>query len=213
MMAANFHIFMTGEGKMNAVMDNIYGRRSVRAYSEESISDDKIREIIKAGVHAPNGGNSQPLRFAVITNAEKRMQYSDVSKVLFVENMRKAMGGAVPEKRHFFETYIDRLSKPEFDIFYGAPVLILIYSSPDSLTPVEDGSLAAENMMLAAHSLGIGSCWIGFASPLGFIPVVFKELNVPEDHKLIAPLGFGFPKKKDMAPGKRSEAKILAWVR
>ncbi len=198
---------------MNAVMDNIYGRRSVRAFSEDPISDDLIKEIVKAGVHAPNGGNSQPLRFAVITNVEKKKQYSDVSKALFIENMRKAMEGAIPEKRHFFETYIERLSKPEFDIFYGAPVLMLIYSSPDSFTPVEDGSLAAGNMMLAAHSMGIGSCWVGFASPLGYIPEVFKELNVPEDHKLIAPLVFGYPKKKDMVQGKRSEAKILAWVR
>ena len=195
------------------MLDNIYGRRSVRAYSEDSISDEQIREIVNAGVHAPNGANSQPLRFAVITNAEKKKQYSDVSKALFVENMRKAMEGAPTEKRHFYQTYIDRLSKPEFDIFYGAPVLILIYSAPDSFTPVEDGSLAAENIMLAAHSLGIGSCWIGFASPLGYVPEVFKELNVPEDHRLIAPLVFGIPKKKDMAPAQRSEAKILAWVR
>lgn len=195
------------------MLDNIYGRRSVRAYSEDSISDEQIREIVNAGVHAPNGANSQPLRFAVITNAEKKKQYSDVSKALFVENMRKAMEGAPTEKRHFYQTYIDRLSKPEFDIFYGAPVLILIYSAPDSFTPVEDGSLAAENMMLAAHSMGIGSCWIGFASPLGYVSDVFEELNVPEDHKLIAPVVFGIPKKKDMAPGQRSEAKILAWVR
>jgi nitroreductase len=198
---------------MNAVMDNIYGRRSVRAYSEEPISEDKIREIIKAGVHAPNGANSQPLRFAVITNPEKKKQYSDVSKALFVENMKKAMEEAPPDKKKFFEAYIERLSKPEFDIFYGAPILILIYSSPESFTPVEDGSLAAENMMLAAHSMGIGSCWIGFASPLGYVPEVFKELNVPEDHRLIAPLVFGYPKKKDMSPTQRSEPKIMAWLK
>lgn len=197
---------------MNAVMDNIYGRRSVRAYTEEPISEEQIREIIKAGVHAPNGANSQPLRFAVITSSEKKKQYSDISKALFVENMKKAMSEAPPEKKHFFENYIERLSKPSFDIFYGAPVLILIYSSPASFTPVEDGSLAAENMMLMAHSIGIGSCWIGFASPLGYVPEVFKELNVPEDHRLIAPLVFGHPKKKDMATTERSEPQILAWL-
>jgi nitroreductase len=198
---------------MNAVMDNIYGRRSVRAYTEEPIPEDKIMEIIKAGVHAPNGANSQPLRFAVVTNADKKKQYSDISKALFVENMKKAMEQAAPDKKKFFEVYIERLSKPEFDIFYGAPILVLIYSSPESFTPVEDGSLAAENMMLAAHSMGIGSCWIGFASPLGYVPEVFKELNVPEDHRLIAPLVFGYPKKKDMAPTQRSEPKITAWLR
>jgi nitroreductase len=127
--------------------------------------------------------------------------------------MRKGMDSAPPDKRKFFEDYIVRLSRPEFDIFYGAPVLILVYSAPDSFTPVEDGSLAAENMMLAAHSMGIGSCWVGFASPLGYLPQVFQELNVPPDHKLIAPLVFGYPKKKDMAPRQRSEPKILAWVR
>lgn len=198
---------------MNAVLDNIYGRRSVRAYSDEMIPEERIREIVKAGVHAPNGANSQPLRFAIVTNDDKKREYSHIAKALFVENMRKGMDSAPPDKRKFFEDYIVRLSRPEFDIFYGAPVLILVYSAPDSFTPVEDGSLAAENMMLAAHSMGIGSCWVGFASPLGYLPQVFQELNVPPDHKLIAPLVFGYPKKKDMAPRQRSEPKILAWVR
>ncbi|OPY34635.1 MAG: nitroreductase A [Methanomassiliicoccales archaeon PtaU1.Bin124] len=196
---------------MSDVMKNIYARRSVRAYSEEPVSEDKIREIIKAGFHAPNGAGTEALRFAVITNKARLKHYSDISKVMFVEQLRQVMAQVGPEQAKSFEGMIKTLSNPKFDIFYGAPVLVLVFAAPHAITPVEDASLAAENMMLAATSMGLGSCWIGFAKPLGNAPEVMSELNVPSDHKLIAPLILGVPKKKDMAPSQRPEPQILSW--
>lgn len=197
---------------MNEVLKNIYARRSIRAYSEESVKDDLILEIIKAGNHAPTGMNAQPLRFVVITNKPKMKELSDIAKRMFVENLKGGMKEASPEQKAKLDGYISTLQNPNYNIFYDAPVLILIFSDFIAVTPNEDATLAAENMMLAARSMDIGSCWIGFASPLGHNKEVMAELGVPTDHKLIAQLIFGYPKKKEIEPSKRDAAKILKWV-
>jgi len=92
----------------------------------------------------------------------------------------------------------------EARLFYGAPVLILVFATPDVINDY-DCALAAENTMLVAHSLGIGSCWIGLSEFL-------KEAGVPEGHKLIAPLIFGYPAKgKRKAPARNADV-ILEWI-
>ena len=73
------------------------------------------------------------------------------------------------------ERYRGMLSNPDTDIFYGAPVLVMIYSSRASGTYLNDCSMAALNLMLAAWDRGIGSCWIGFASGIGNTPEVKGE--------------------------------------
>jgi nitroreductase len=195
---------------MNEVLKNIYARRSVRAYADKTVPDDVIQDIIKAGVHAPNGANTQALRFAVITNKAKLKTYAEKGRVMSLMGFQKL------QEQHPSEMIahmIKSLSNPNQDIFYGAPVAVFIFTAPHCLTPVEDASLAAENMMLYAKSLGLGSCWIGFGKSLSHDPEFIKELNVPTDHQLIGTIIFGYPKKEDMQPSARDEPKILAWVK
>lgn len=195
---------------MNEVLKNIYDRRSVRSYTEESVPEEMVREIIKAGFHAPNGHNEQGLRFVVITNKAQLKKCSDQSKVLSTAYFAKANAEKPSET---FASLLKILAKPGLDVFHGAPVLVLVFASPRCLTPMEDGSLAAENMMLAAHAYGLGSCWIGFAKPLMFDPEFMKSVNVPMDHQLIAPLIFGYPRKADSRPSTRGEPQILGWLK
>jgi nitroreductase len=195
---------------MNEVLRNIYERRSVRSYTEEAVPEEIIREIIKAGFHAPNGNNVQGLRFAVVTNKAQLSSLAGKAKALSLVYWRKVdqehPGGAAG-------SLLKLLENPQFDIFYGAPALVMVFASPVCLTPVEDASLAAGNMMLAAHSFGLGSCWIGFASSLQSDPLVMKDLKIPEGNRLIAPIVFGYPKKSDMRPSARVEPPVLAWSR
>jgi nitroreductase len=195
---------------MNEVLRNIYERRSVRSYTEEAVPEEILREIIKAGFHAPNGKNVQGLRFVVITNKAKLSSLAGKAKAMSLGYWRKVdqehPGGAAG-------SLLKMLENPQYDIFFGAPALVMVFASPLCLTPVEDASLAAGNMMLAAHSFGLGSCWIGFASPLQSDSVIMNELNIPEGHKLIAPIVFGYPKKSDMRPSTRVEPPVLAWLR
>lgn len=191
---------------MNEVLQNIYSRRSVRAYEDKPVAEDDIMDIIKAGTQAPNGMNVQGLRFAVVTSRERMLRYSTLAKELFVKTLR-----AGPQNERT-EQMIKSLSNPEFDIFYGAPALIVVFAHPKALTPVEDGALAAENMMLAARSMGLGSCWIGFAKSLQASHEFLREVKAPTNHQLIAPLIFGYP-REDGRPAPKEEPQVLSWIR
>ena len=83
------------------------------------------------------------------------------------------------------------LSNPDFHLFYHAPVVIFVFAHPSALTPSEDASLAVENMFLYARSLGIGSCWIGFASSLAHSQDFLKECQVTPEHKLVGSADLG----------------------
>ncbi|WP_440948844.1 nitroreductase family protein [Methanosarcina sp. T3] len=100
---------------------------------------------------------------------------------------------------------------PTTRILYGAPVFILVFASPDVIDE-RDCALAAENMMLAARSLGIGSCWIGLAAGLGNDTEFLKEVGVPGGHKLIAPLIFGYPAKENQKAPARNTDVVLKWI-
>jgi nitroreductase len=194
----------TGENISNAVLDNIYQRRSVRNYSDKEVSDEVIKEIIKAGTYAPTAVNKQPWRFVVIKNKQLIEEYDDRAKKAFLAAYKDTEN---PELAKF----VQFLSKPATRIFYEAPVLILLFASPDVINE-HDCSLAAENMMLAAQSLGIGSCWIGLAEGLGYDMEFLKEVGVPEGHKLIAPLIFGYPAKQNLKAPARNADVILKWI-
>jgi len=78
------------------------------------------------------------------------------------------------------------LKRKDYCIFYDAPAVIFIYAAPGILTGVEDASLAAGNIMLAAKAMGMGTCWIGLAAGLGSDASFLMENNIPDGHKLLA---------------------------
>lgn len=198
------NITSTGENISNAVLDNIYQRRSVRNFSDKEVSDEIIKEIIRAGIYAPTAVNKQPWRFVVIKNKQLIEEYDDRAKKAFLAAYKDTEN---PDMVRF----VQYLSKPTTRIFYGAPVLILVFASPNVINE-HDCALAAENMMLAAHSIGIGSCWIGLAGGLGNDMKFLKEVGVPEGHKLIAPLIFGYPAKQNLKAPARNADVILKWI-
>lgn len=194
----------TGEQISNAVLDNIYQRRSVRNYSDKEVPDEIIREIIRAGTYAPSAVNKQPWRFVVVKNRRLIDEYDDHARKAFLDLYGDTKN---PE----LVRYVQHLSRPTTRIFYGAPVLILVFESPDVIDE-NDCALAAENMMLAAHSVGIGSCWIGLAAGLGNDKKFLKEVGVPEGHKLIASLIFGYPAKENQRAPAHNADVILKWI-
>ncbi|MGD1061009.1 MAG: nitroreductase family protein [Methanomassiliicoccales archaeon] len=196
---------------MDEVMENMYGRRSVRSYKDQVPTESTIKEIIKAGTFAANGGNMQGLRFVVVTDRKRLERYSTIAKGLTVAGMKQQLEAAPEEKKEWMQKMIKHLSDPTTNIFYNAPMAIFVFTAPNCLTPVEDASLAAGNMMLAAWSMAIGSCWIGFAGPLQYSPEFMAEAEAPSHDRLIASIIMGYPSK---APGKghRNEPKIK-WLK
>jgi nitroreductase len=189
----------------NPALENIYARRSVRNFTGDRVPNEVIGEILRAGTYAPTAANVQPWRFIVIRNKEMIHRFGQRAKKLWVEQYKGSTNSHIASLSRV-------MSRPEMDIFYGAPVLILVFSAPDALRGDIDCALAAENMMLAARSLGVGSCWIGLASPLGTDPEFRKEIGVPDNHALVAPLIFGYPVKENTRAPPRDNEVLLKWI-
>jgi nitroreductase len=196
---------------MNEVLKNIYARRSVRNFSDSKVPEEAVKEIIKAGTYAPNGMNTQALRFVVLENKELIDHYSGVAKELFKAGMARDRPEDAPVPENI-KGLMKTLSNPDFNLFYHAPVVVFVFAHPSALTPIEDASTAVENMFLYARSLGIGSCWIGFASSLAHSPEFLKECQVPSDHRLAAQFVLGYP-KGELLEGKRNEPQIISWIK
>jgi len=189
----------------NDVLKNIYSRRSVRDYLPDDVPDDVIRELILAGTYAPSAANKQPWRFVVIKNRELIKKLSGKAKELWMEQAAKS-------DRPELKSLVNMVSRQNFDIFYNAPLLIMIFSDSDAFSPQVDCVMAGENMMLAARSLGIGSCWIGLAAPLGQDPAIMADLGATDRCKLEGCLIFGYPVKLDQKAPKRDEDVVLKWI-
>ncbi|TQD25433.1 nitroreductase family protein [Methanolobus vulcani] len=187
----------------NAVIENIKSRRSVREYTDEDVSDEDIKTIIDAGIHAPSGFDSQPWFFVVVKNREMMKRMSDHCKPRLLAMLDEATNDAAME-------FKKELADEEFHIFYDAPVLIIVLGNNASVTADIDCSLCAENMMLAAHSMDIGSCWIGTGCFIQDNPELLEELGITPDYRVIAPIIFGYPAKEYHETEKREPE--VVWV-
>lgn len=186
---------------MNKVIEVIKNRRAIRDYLDKEISEEDIKTIIEAGTYAPSGMNNQPWKFIIITYKSKMKEYSDKVKPFLLKKLPE-----INDPK--FKMFKSRLEDNNFNIFYNAPLLIFVVGDTAGYSTSEECAMAAENMMLAAKSLGIGSCWIGSAMPLAQDKDVIKELGIPENHKIIAPLIFGYP-KEEIKTSERKEAIII----
>jgi nitroreductase len=171
---------------INPVIEALKSRRAIRSFEDKPVPEAAIQTMLEAATYAPSAINIQPWKFTIITNKEAMKQLSDTAKPALIR-MLPDVGdeGLVGLKK--------RLSDPNYNIFYNAPLLIFV-SGVKSPYAVYDCSMAAQNMMLTAYTLGIGSCWIGTAVGLANQPKVKADLGVPEDHEVHAAIIFGYPK-------------------
>jgi nitroreductase len=139
------------------VIEAIYHRRSVRAFTADAVRSEVIDDLVSAAVHAPSAMNLQPWAFCIIEGQATLSQFSERAKRQLLETI-------TPDSPFFH--YSGQLSEPAFDIFYGASVLVVIAATSDVAQCAEDCCLAAQSLMLAAHAMGLGTCCIGFAPPL-----------------------------------------------
>lgn len=120
---------------MNQTIKDMLERRSIRKFKPDMVDREVIGQIIEAGLYAASGRGRQATRIIAVTNKELRDQIAE-------DNQK--IGGW----------------EDGFDPFYGAPVILIVLAEKEWPTGVYDGSLVMGNLMLAAHALGIGSCWI-----------------------------------------------------
>ncbi len=169
---------------MDILKDIIKHRRSCREFSDETISREKVELLINDAVWVPSGSNNQPWRFVVITDKSLMKRYSDAAKENWLLNL-----GKNPHMRQYEEYMKD----PDYNIFYNAPVLVIIYGNTESYWHVYDCSMVAYNLHLLAEESGLGCCWIGFAHNIFAELDIKMELGIPDNYQLVAPVIIGNP--------------------
>jgi nitroreductase len=185
---------------MMDIREAIYGRRAVREFTTEPVQEAAIRKLVDAAIQAPSAVNRQPWLFTIVKDRELLARISDEAKTHILRTSAAALAS-----HHFLHI----LNDPKFDIFYGAPVLIVI-SAAQGPWAIGDCALAAENLMLAAHAAGLGTCWIGFAKDWLETPDGKSILKLPETHIPVAPIIVGHP--KSAPPAVPRTAPRIDWV-
>lgn len=183
------------------VMQAIEERRAVRAYRDEAVDRETVRKLIQAAVQAPSAMNSQPWAFAIIQDRKILEAISDGAKRLLLD-----VDTGDPRMKQFREI----LASPDFDIFYGASTLVVICATSGRQSAAEDCALAGQNLMLAAHGLGLGTCPIGFARAYLNLPEVKSNLGIPADVTPVLPIIVGRPRGAATATP-RDDPRILCW--
>ena len=166
---------------MNETIKNLIERRSCRKYESKQIKDEELNAILKAGEYAPSGMGLQSPKMVVLQNKETIKKISKLNAIIM---------------------------EKDIDPFYSAPTVIVVLADKTKMTYIEDGSLVLGNLMNAAHSLGIGSCWIHrakeeFATEEG--KELLKEWNIPDNYVGIGHCILGYPCGKLQEPKPRKE--------
>ena len=174
----------------NEVINNIMARRSVRQYLDKPVEHEKLAVVVKAGINAPSGMNRQPWIIRVV---EDQRLIADVNEVFKQENPEQV-------KRD-----------PNFkNMFRNAPNLICV-CTPANGGGELDAGLLGENMMLAAQSLGLGTCCLG--GPVRFLlsnekcKFFLDRLDIPDGYKLNYIIAIGYPDEQPEAKP-RDESKV-----
>lgn len=183
------------------LMNGIRQRRAIRDYTDATVADSTLNELLEAAVQAPSALNQQPWAFAVYTGRAVLKDYSDRAKLHYLGTELPPFG---------MHSRGDTLTDPNFNIFYNAPAFIVICAKPGMLNAAEDCSLAAQTLMLAAHAMGLGTCPIGIVRPWLQLPEIKDQLGIPPHYTAVFPLTVGYPAGQP-EPVPRLAPEIVHW--
>ncbi len=182
----------TGGTKENVVIETIMARRSVRKYKPQPVEREKLEKIVQCGINAPSAMNNQPWEVRVVTSQD------------YINGITEAYKKANPKVAE------DSGFK---NMFHNAPAVIFI-ASPKNGSGQLDCGLLGENMILAAQSLGLGTCCLG--GPIGFIKSnsdarpYLSKLGFSDDYELLLAISVGYPDESPEAkPRDTSKAIFL----
>lgn len=193
---------------MPDIFETMLHRRSIRRFEPKQIEEAALQQILQAGLYAPSAGGRQWVIFVVCQDKEVNEHLGKIKR-------------ANSHPRMATETSFVSREQPSIaddpkliNAFYDAPTVITFFAPKNFLFSVDDCAVAAENMMLAADALGIGSCYIGqgwtaFADPYG--QEVLRQWHIPTDHYAVMQLLLGYPREGDRHPAAkpRKEGRVI----
>src|SRR3990170_6619428 len=201
---------------MPSLNDAIRGRRSVREYSSRQVPSEILNEVLEAARWAPSAHNAQPWRFIVLTDA--------ATKAVLAKAMEEAWNADLA-KEGLAATARAAMTETSTKCFTNAPALIVACLTMSNMKKYPDASrrkserdlavqsvgAAIQNLLLAAHSKGLGACW--FSAPVFCKDAVRKVLEIPEDVEPQALIAMGYSTEKPSAPARKPFKSIVYFSR
>ena len=210
-----------GEFDAAALVSLMRSRRSCRNYHPKPVPEALLRDLVRIGQSAPSGTNSQAWRFTILPTRKDVMRLGEPSARFFEDLNRKSESAALRLFARFFmddalgvyhREYHDKVKAAleEFRsggrerLFHGAPAAILVGSARGASCPVEDALLATQNILLAAHVVGLGTCLVGFVvEALRRDRRVADAIALPPGERIHAVIALGYPHEKYVRPAGR----------
>jgi nitroreductase/Pyruvate/2-oxoacid:ferredoxin oxidoreductase delta subunit len=189
-------------------------RRSCRNFKEAPVGRPLLEDLVKIGVTAPSGTNSQMWAFTILPDRESVMALGEQVALFFKRINRLAGSGFLrnglkligkAELHDYYRDYHQSVSEALVDmemngrdrLFHGATAAIVVGSRPGGSTSQEDALLATQNILLAAHGMGLGTCLIGFAViPLIKDTRVKRILGIPDEEHVHTVIALGHPDER-----------------
>ncbi len=181
----------------NDTLKTIFDRRSIRTYKQEQITQEELQTVIDAGRFAPSAMNQQPWHFTVVQNQDLLHRINETIKNSLLKSDNPKM--------------VERASSEGFSVFYNSPTLIIVSGDESAVAPQSDCSLALGNMFLAAHSIGLGTCWINSLKRLNQLPGVselIKEMGIPNGHLIFGATSLGYNSSSHPTAPARKEGTV-----
>ncbi len=182
---------------MNETMKTILHRRAIRRFDTKQIDEETLEQILQAGLYAPSAGGRQGVIFAVCQDKEVNERLGKIKRANSNPRMATATSYVSKEQPSIAD------DPNLINAFYDAPTVITLFAPKNFLFAAEDCAVAAENMMLVADSMGVGSCYIGqgwtaFADPYG--QEILKKWSIRTDYYAVMQLLLGYPRETDKHP-------------
>jgi alkylation response protein AidB-like acyl-CoA dehydrogenase/nitroreductase/NAD-dependent dihydropyrimidine dehydrogenase PreA subunit len=188
----------------------IMERRSVRNFKPDPVPEHLLRRVLEAGRFAPSSGNCQPWKFIVVTNKalidEMNESIFNIVSMLYGAYTNDAMvKGLIPVYQQSLQSGLfdprimlggcGSIARKNGPVFLGAPVVILVACDDRSIGgPQIQAGICGQNMNLAAMSLGLGFCWIGFSQVIEMVPELKEKLGLQDPWKINTSMVLGYPK-------------------
>ena len=200
-----------GKYDTSALVQLMASRRSCRNFRKEPVGRDILEDLVKIGITAPSGTNCQywtftilPTRKAVVSLAEQIARFFEkvnaTAEKTVLRRFLKLIGkGELDTYYHGYyrkvkEALEEWRSSEKDRLFHGATAAIIAGSGPGASCPAEDALLATQNILLAAHSMGLGSCLIGYAvAAMKNDPSIRRAIGIPSQEKVYAVIALGYP--------------------
>lgn len=202
---------------VSPVIEEIKNRRSIRSYDGRPVPESLVSKLLDSARFAPSALNSQPWKFIIVSDRGVIKKLSEA-----VKRVSRAILALYPLLRIFarklsdprVEAVLRKTAGSEKDtVFYDAPLLVFITAAKNDGSALRDCIFAAQNMMLAAHSVGLGSCFIGRGELLRLSPNARKLIGLPKGRDIAASIVFGYPRGEIPPAPPRRDGDMVNWIK